>query len=1097
MLQTRKNHGVTGRLTSSAGIGRVSIRGSMVIRTAVAIAAAAGWLGAQAPTGSTWISASGGNFFSVAVASDGSLWGWGRNSNGQLGIGTKIDSMIPVRAGTANNWVYVASSWLHCLGIKADGTLWSWGYNGYGNVGDGTKGTDRTVPVQVGSGNNWIMAFAGERHSVGLKSDGTIWTWGNNAHGQLGDGTAVDKVSPVQVGTDTNWIAVAGGAYHNIAIKADGSLWSWGANGNTLHGGQLGDGTKVDKFSPVRVGTDTDWRAVAAGLIHSVALKADGSLWVWGGNHMGELGLNDYASRLTPVRLGTETNWTALNAKNDTTHALKTDGSLWGWGDSTYGQLGDGTNTRKLVPVRIGTDADWSGLGKGHYHALGRKSDGSLWAWGRNDYGQLGDGTTSHKNSPVRVDIIVTPILSIDPGSLSFADQTEGTTSTTLTVTVTNRGTSTLSVGSISNTGANPADFIRMEDNCSLANVAPSGSCVIRVAFSPSGTGARSAALSIPSNAPGSPHSVALAGTGLSAALPSVRVVSPNGGERIFTGSSYLIEWTASSSVGLSSFDVLYSSDGGTTFVPLPGCVGLSASARSCLWASPGPATSVGRIRVTARDTSGGSSSDASDASYSVLSGSGSITVTAPNTAVTWVAGTAQQIRWNHNLGTASYVRIELSRDGGATWSILDPSFRNNGATSSTYNWMVTGPATSQARVKVSWTSGPSTDVSDVNFLIALPYITVSTPNLATVNWGTGTGQEIRWASNLPATEAVRILLSVDNGVSFTTVLAASTVNDKVETITVPNTPSSTARVRIEWTGNSSIGDASDAGFTIAAPFLTVSRPNGGEKWAVGSTQTISWSSNLGSKENVSLELSADGGVTWSTLVGSTPSDGSQAVVVPSVTAPSCLVRIAWLDNPTVRDSSNAVFDVRPPYLTLISPNGGQVWAIGTTQLITWSSNLSPARILLSTDSGATWTQILASTTNTSYYWTVPSSASSQARIRIESLAAGLTNYSDSSDGDFTIAPAFITVTAPNGGEIWLAGSSRTITWSSNVGGNVRIELSRDGGGSWTTLLSSTVNDGSQPWTTTSPASANCLIRITSTTLAGATDVSNAAFTIQ
>ena len=136
----------------------------------------------------------------------------------------------------------------HTIALRSNGTLWAWGWNGYGQVGDGTT-TDRHSPVQIGSDTNWVAIAAGDWHTIALKSNGTLWSWGSNGLGQLGDGTTTNKNRPVQIGSDPTWVAIAGGYYHTIALKSNGTLWAWGWNGY----GQLGDGTNIDKNSPVPI----------------------------------------------------------------------------------------------------------------------------------------------------------------------------------------------------------------------------------------------------------------------------------------------------------------------------------------------------------------------------------------------------------------------------------------------------------------------------------------------------------------------------------------------------------------------------------------------------------------------------------------------------------------------------------------------------------------------------------------------------------------------------------------------------------------------------------------------------------------------------
>ena len=335
------------------------------------------------------------------VVVGGSLWSWGYNY-GALGDGTTIDRSSPgTTAGGGTDWAQVSAGNYHTAAIKTDGTLWTWGYNGYGQVGDGTT-TDRLSPgTTLGGGTNWKQVSAGKEHSIAaIKTDGTLWTWGYNGYGQLGDDTTIDRSSPgTTAGGGTTWKQVSAGGYLVAAIKTDGTLWTWGANWF----GQLGDGTLTNRSSPgTTAGGGTTWSQAAASPNYIAAVKTDGTLWAWGMNDNGQLGITDTIDRSSPVEVaGGGTTWSYVNCGWEHTVALKTDGTLWTWGSNLTGQLGDGTTTNRNSPVTtVGAGTTWSQVDGGKYHSVAIKTDGTLWAWGWNTNGELGGGATTARSSP-------------------------------------------------------------------------------------------------------------------------------------------------------------------------------------------------------------------------------------------------------------------------------------------------------------------------------------------------------------------------------------------------------------------------------------------------------------------------------------------------------------------------------------------------------------------------------------------------------------------------------------------------------------------------------------------------------------------------
>jgi len=334
---------------------------------------------------------------------NGKLYGWGWDAYGQLGDGDKTpNKTLPIQIGSDSNWVNVSVGNVHSLALKSDGTLWAWGRNNFGQLGDGSK-TDHLFPVEIGFDNQWIKVIAGDDHSIAIKSDGTLWAWGLNSSGQLGDGTIVNKSTPILIGNDTDWIEISA-CDHTLGLKKNGTLWAWGDNFN----GQLGDNTLTNRTTPVQIGTDQDWVSIAAGDNHSLAIKSDGTLWAWGDNFYGQLGNASIESQTVPIQSGLSTQWVSVVSGNFHSLALTSNGTIWAWGANDYGQTGVGSRRKKLsIPSQVGKENNWSAITAGDIHTVALKKDGSLWSWGRNNFGQLGDGTLDQRNVPVRVGVYI------------------------------------------------------------------------------------------------------------------------------------------------------------------------------------------------------------------------------------------------------------------------------------------------------------------------------------------------------------------------------------------------------------------------------------------------------------------------------------------------------------------------------------------------------------------------------------------------------------------------------------------------------------------------------------------------------------------
>jgi alpha-tubulin suppressor-like RCC1 family protein len=343
-------------------------------------------------------------WFPIAKTSIDSAWAWGLGTCGRLGDNTTIQKSSPVSVvGGFTDWCQASAGGLHSLGLRSNGTLWAWGSNCLGRLGDGTV-TTRNSPVSVVGGfTDWCQVSAGNQHSLGIRSNGTAWAWGYNGQGGLGDGTTVSKSSPVSVvGGFTDWCQASAGSNHSLAVRQNGTLWAWGYNGR----GRLGDNTTVNKSSPVSVvGGFTDWCQVSAGSNHSLAVRQTGTLWAWGENCTGELGIGVTTSRSSPVSVvGGFTDWCQASAGHQHSLGVKQDGTAWAWGNNGCGRLGDNTVISKISPVSVvGGFTDWCRVSAGCFHSIAVKQDGTAWAWGLNSSGQLGSDNTVARSSPVSV----------------------------------------------------------------------------------------------------------------------------------------------------------------------------------------------------------------------------------------------------------------------------------------------------------------------------------------------------------------------------------------------------------------------------------------------------------------------------------------------------------------------------------------------------------------------------------------------------------------------------------------------------------------------------------------------------------------------
>lgn len=359
----------------------------------------------------------GGDSHSLALNSSGRVLAWGDNAFGQLGSGAALVQRTPVEIAGLANIMAVAGGDVHSFALASNGTVSAWGFNGQGQLGDGTT-VQKSAPAQVLTSDlssgavagatvalSGVIAIAsGINHGIGLKSDGTVWAWGQNTYGQVGNNTNTNSLLSTQVLglSGMSMIAIAAGSNHNLALRSDGTVWSWGLDTS----GQLGDGKTTNLKVATQVPGLSGVVAVAAGASHSLALKNDGTVWSWGLNTSGQLGDTTNTLRKSPVQVSGLSGIFDIAAGGDHSLALRADGTVWAWGANSVGQLGDNTTTNRLTPQIVSSLSNVTDIAAGGYHSLAIKNDSTVWTWGNNWYGQLGEFTdtlVSERHVPVQV----------------------------------------------------------------------------------------------------------------------------------------------------------------------------------------------------------------------------------------------------------------------------------------------------------------------------------------------------------------------------------------------------------------------------------------------------------------------------------------------------------------------------------------------------------------------------------------------------------------------------------------------------------------------------------------------------------------------
>ena len=561
--------------------------------------------------------------------------------------------------------------------------------------------------------------------------------------------------------------------------------------------------------------------------------------------------------------------------------------------------------------------------------------------------------------------------------------------------------------------------------------------------------------------------------------IGSIALTSPNGGEVYQTTTAYNITYSFSNNITHVNIDV--SLDGGTSWSSVASNITANGTYS---WTPGNIPSSNALIRIT--DTDYPDISDESDATFEIER----LQLTSPNGGEFYLVDGTETITWNS--AEVENVTLEYSTDDGTTWNTIISSTPGS---AQSYDWTIPNTYTQNALVRIIDADNPSSfvgDTSDANFEINILYITTPDGGEA---YEVNDNTNITWVSN-NNTESVNIQYSTNNGSTWSDVATGVAVSDLQYAWTVPNTPTNEALVRILDNTGSDVYDISNSTFSIGT--ISVTSPNGGEKWQVDSVKYIRWN-NISSVSNVNIDYSTDGGANWTSIATNvTASTGQYAWTVPNTVTGNALVKITDASNSSVYDVSNSTFTIADIEITY--PNGGEILQAGANLSIQWTAyNLGTITIQYSTDNGTSWNTISSSVSagTGSYNYTIPDDQNiATTGFLIKIFDNDFPTLHDISDAAATVE--YLNLTSPDGGESWLAGSSKNITWNSSLVSNVDLYYSLDGGSTWNSIATGvTASAQSQNWDIDATISSDdALVKIVDNANTNIYDISSNVFRI-